>query len=323
MPGAFGSRKVQAIVLSRVTSINRGASPVAWVAANHGVAVGQPLDAAGVVDRPAGEVVVRHPPHGLARRIDLDHQVAERAADQGVAVVEPDGRERHVGRGDLADDPALRVIFADDLIEQLRHKIMAASELPRHPRLEVMVPRLGLDGDLGRDLAVSVDLQDARAIAGLGQQDAAVVEGLDGVDLRLRPLESDGRLAVASDLHRRPSGILRPLVEREQDATVRQDPAVSRGVGIAPKRSSRRPIGWRSPPRRRGSRGRSRAANGRARSVGPRGSRRRPRRTGGGGIRREIMRVSPGVSGPTWRIRSRTAARRSRRSGRGGRPSCP
>lgn len=66
------------------------------MAGYHGVAVRKPLDAARIVDRFAGKVVVRHPPDFLADVVEFDDEIAQSATDERVAVIEADSGERHV-----------------------------------------------------------------------------------------------------------------------------------------------------------------------------------------------------------------------------------
>ena len=192
------------------------------------------LDAAGVVDRPAGQVIVRNPPDFLAARVHLDHQVSQGAADEGVAVGQADRGERHVGRLDLADDLALGRVFADDLVEQLRDEVVPTRQLAGHPGLEVRVAGLRLDRHLDDHPAARVDLDQPRLLARLGDEDVAVVQLLRSVDLGLSPSVGPQGLALLVDQRGPSAGHVGRLVEGEEDRPVGQDPAVARGAGVSP-----------------------------------------------------------------------------------------
>ena len=71
----------------------------------------------------------------------------------------------------LPDDLALRRVLADDLVEQLRHQVVAVGQLAGHAGLQMMVLRLSLERDFDEDLALAIDFQQARLVAGLGEQD--------------------------------------------------------------------------------------------------------------------------------------------------------
>ena len=87
------------------------------VAGHHGVPVWKPLDSAGVVDWPAGKIIIRQLPNLLPGGAKLDDQVAERAADERVPIVEADRRERHVRSLHFPYDLAVRRVLADHPVE--------------------------------------------------------------------------------------------------------------------------------------------------------------------------------------------------------------
>ena len=89
---------------------------LAWlrmIGGNHRVAIWQSLCAAGIIEWFTGEIVIGELPDGLAVLVDFNCCVANRAVDQGVAVVETNGGEGPVGSGDFPDNLSIRLIFAD------------------------------------------------------------------------------------------------------------------------------------------------------------------------------------------------------------------
>ncbi len=152
------------------------------VAGDHRIAVWQALNSAGVVDRPARQVVVADLPYGLSARIDLDHEVAPGASDDRVAVRQANRGERHVGRFDFPDDFAGRGVFADNPVEQLRNEVIPVFELASHARLQVVIIRLSLERDGLGDMALAVDLEQSRFVAGLGDEVPAF-DRLGGIHL--------------------------------------------------------------------------------------------------------------------------------------------
>ena len=68
--------------------------------------------------------------------------------------------------------PAGRV-FPHDLVEQLRHEIIAVGQLSRHSGLEMVILDLGLQRDLDENLSAAVDFEKAGLVARLGDQDSS------------------------------------------------------------------------------------------------------------------------------------------------------
>ena len=129
-------------------------SALGVVAGDDRVAVRQPLHAAGVVDRLAGQVVVASPARpSLPSWSTSMTRLPERAADQRVAVVRRIAVNGMCGVFTSQTTLPFGVVLADDLVEQLRHEVVAVGELAGHARLQVVVLRLGLERHLDDDLA--------------------------------------------------------------------------------------------------------------------------------------------------------------------------
>ena len=197
------------------------------------VAVRKSLRAAGIVEWLRWKIVIRDLPDRLTRRIDFNTQVADCAVDQRVAIVQADRGEGPVRRRDFPDNFAVGLVLADHLVEQLRHEVVPVLQFASHPRLQVMILRLSLQRHLDRDLAVACHFEQPRFVSRLRHQDVAVLQSLRRVDLGLRPLELEDRLAFASHLDHR-AAIVR-LRQRQQNISVGQNPAVASRLRIRPR----------------------------------------------------------------------------------------
>ena len=210
------------------------------VAADHGVAVGQPLRAAGIVQQRLVKVGVGEFPHDRALGVELNHHVAVGAVDQRVSVVKANRGERprvlrFFGRLRLPHDVAIGRVLADDLVEQLRYEIVPVGQHARHARFHVVVGGLRLDRRLVHDRALGVDLEDARLVAGLGDHSVAVGHSLRGVDFALRAGEFPHDLSVGRHFDRCAMRALVALGEGDQDVAVGEHLSVARTLGKRPR----------------------------------------------------------------------------------------
>src|SRR5258706_210037 len=171
------------------------------VAGDDGVAVGQTLGAAGIVEERSWQVGVGELPDDFSILVHFDHHVAVGAVDERVAVFESNGGEgpgifRFLWRGGLPDDYAGRCIFADDLVEQVGDEIVAVGQLAGHAGLHVVIVDLALEGEFDEDFAVVVNFQEAGLWAGFGEEYVAVGERLCAVDFALGAFEFEKDLVV-------------------------------------------------------------------------------------------------------------------------------
>ena len=69
------------------------------IAGDNRVAVGQALHTAGVVEEFLANILIGDAPHNLPLRVYLDDAISIRAANERVAIRQPNGRERPVSLG--------------------------------------------------------------------------------------------------------------------------------------------------------------------------------------------------------------------------------
>ena len=97
-----------------------------------------------------------------------------------------------------------------------------------------MVLGLRLKRDLNQHLARAIHLEQARLRPGFAQQDHAIFERLDGIDLGLAALELEDHFPFAGDLDCRSARIVLVFGSCEQDVAIRQHPAVAGRMRILP-----------------------------------------------------------------------------------------
>ena len=212
-------------------SIRCGALPslaVAEPVGHDGVAVGQALETRHELEADAGQVIGFDLPHGLALLIHLDDVPAARhvaAGDEGVAVRQADDAVRAARGGDFPHFPALRVIFADDLLAVVGDEVVAVGQLPGVAHVEVAaVFARGEQTDFLHDLAVRSQFEQAPGVA-LADEGVAVGEPLAGVDFAAGFVAEDDGLLACDFLH--------AVAGVEEQVAVGQRPqivAVARGV---------------------------------------------------------------------------------------------
>ena len=130
---------------------------VAAPIADHGVAVGQALNARHEAERLAGQVVFIDPPDDFIVWIDLDQLVAVAAADQRVAIGKPQGFVGIAGHFDAADFPSLSVVFPHHVFARQRHEVRAGERFADDPHLQVGALGGGRDLEFFADLPLAID----------------------------------------------------------------------------------------------------------------------------------------------------------------------
>jgi hypothetical protein len=203
------------------------------MARNDRVPARQSLYATCIVDGATRQIIVGYLPNGFSILVHLDHEIAQGTADQRMAVAQTYRREGHIWGLYLPNDFALRRVFADDFVEQLRNKVISVRKFASHAGLQMVVFRLGLQRNFDDDLTLTIDFQQPWLCASFRDEKMVLGDGLNRVDFRLRALELEDDLVIARDFDRCTARILFALGKGQEDVAVWQDPAVARTVRIA------------------------------------------------------------------------------------------
>ena len=155
----------------------------------HGVAVRQALKARNRPQRPLGQFVFGDFPDLLGVLVELDDLVTVAAGDQGVAIGQPDADKRMERHRESPEQLARGIDLVKFLvfaIGRLRHQaveIGALGSLADLPEGGVGIGDLGVDDDVGDDISLAVDFQNAWRAAAFGDHDVTVRQWLRRMDL--------------------------------------------------------------------------------------------------------------------------------------------
>lgn len=208
--------------------------PLGMVTGDDRVAVGEPLYAAGVIDQTTSKVLVVDLPNDPAFGIDLDDQILEGAADQGVSIRKANRGERPKRSLHLPNNFSLRRVFAHDLVQKLGNQIVSVGELSGHARLQVVILGLRLERHLGDNLPVATDFEYAGFGTRFGQKDGAAFEHLGGVDFGLGSFVKEEHLPRLVYNRRRAARVRLAFVQSKENRTILQNLAVPRSFGKLP-----------------------------------------------------------------------------------------